>query len=378
MAKKGRKPAKEPSESSLDSPPGVTVSFLGLTFGPVRPRAASPFNDSAESPDTVVFLSGDDVEFYLSKIILSIASPLFRSIIASKGNIAPHIRFTRENVDGHPAIRVQENSTILDALFRFIYPFENPVFEAPLTQCTPLKLPFRLIGPIHDAAQKYGLEQVCNDLLLTASSIVRSTASSTSALFIVLGYGVACRLNLGYDLKKTAAYNSLRLPLNISPFEALDGEGVSNADIISFDNYHKQTYQACYNLLAVDPSDAYATGFPDAYAYFLACSHCAGVPSEEALNSKSQIRGSAARWWQVYTTKALEVLRRAPLSPEIFHPGFLKPMYQEAQKCKSCAEVVHWKWSNMYSLLIQLIPNEVNEVVLNVNRRESELDEEVN
>lgn len=372
MGKKGNKKAKMPKAKSLTPPDSgpqrpdikAELASLGLSLGPLKLIAKSPFSHVVNPSDTVSLISRDNVEFLVSQSLLSFASPYFKNILDSldvpadeekeKHKSEPNSALEWEVIGSDTVVDVDESSIVLDALLRFIYPIPSPTFKEPGDEDLVHELPFKFMGSIYDAAQRFQLPYVSERILAIANEMIHIKSIPESGTAALKTYGVACRLNLDNDTKLRAARNALCIPVSIS---SLTGEGVSSADIERFAKFQKHSIQACESLLCINPEDAYPTGLSDVYASFIACAHCCGVSP-----TGNVMRCGAAGWWQLYASSALENLRRAPLDPTIFFEKFLTPVFREAQKCHACASVVHWKWCNMMPMLAQTIPAKVYEV----------------
>lgn len=370
--KNGKNNARRSKPKSITPPDSGGLKLnnqsLGLTLEPLKFVAKHPFNTISNPADTVMLVSKDNVEFLVSRSILMLASPYFKSILLTQESpscetnghgFEPPSMWGFE-VAGTPiTIDVDENSTIIDALLRFIYPIPSPSFaESTNSMDTANVLPFRQMGPIYEASQRFEISYVCQAILDISQSIISTNSFPPPGLTALRSYGVACRLNLDYDTKLKAARNALCIPTGSSPSAGLAGEGVSKTNIEHFESFHARAFDACYDLFSINPSDAYPIGLPDVYASFVACPSCCGVPPRDTM------RIGAARWWQLYSASALEKLRFAPLDPTIFFENFLIPIFREAQNCHVCASVVHWKWCNIMPMLAKTIPAKVSEVSL--------------
>ncbi|OBZ66359.1 hypothetical protein A0H81_13587 [Grifola frondosa] len=78
--------------------------------------ATSPFDDREAD---IVIRSSDQVEFYVHKIILSVASPVFRDMFALA-------QPSRSSTGKEEPVEVQESSIVLDMLLRLCYPVAAP------------------------------------------------------------------------------------------------------------------------------------------------------------------------------------------------------------------------------------------------------------
>ncbi|KAL5483370.1 hypothetical protein ACEPAI_8601 [Sanghuangporus weigelae] len=380
MGKKGRRDAKKlklkpptPPDSDagealvrIEGRPGVN---LDLDLGPMRFIARAPFNEFESQKETITLYSKDNIEFYVSRTVLSIASPYFRNLLLSPDE---YIKETNDRMPPPPnhnweltgvGVEIDESTSVLDALLRFVYPVQSPVFREPVAEKSLTELPYRLMGPIYDAAKRFDFKFVCQEILDAAHNLIYVKAFPEPGLAAIRAYGVACRLDLSYDTKLKAARNALCVPYQTSPTAGLEGEGVKRADIERFADFHKRALEAVEDLFRLSENDAHPIGLSDVYASFIACAQCSGAPPNESSNA---MRRGAAHWWQIYVTKALERLRRAPLDPVIFSEHFLVSVFREAQSCPSCASLVHWKWCNVMPMLAHAIPAKVYEVSLDV------------
>lgn len=343
---------------------GHTGLNLDVDLGPMRFIARAPFNEFEGPKDTITLISKDNVEFYVSRAILTTASSYFRELLSSD-------EYLNEANDKMPpkqtwevsgiGVDTSESTTVLDALLRFIYPVQTPVFKEPAAEKSVTEVPFRLMGPIYDAANKFDMKFVCREILDAAHNIIYAKSFPEPGLAAIRGYGVACRLNLSYSAKLRAARNALCIPYQTTPTAGLEGEGVKRVDIERFADFHRRAVVAIEDLFRLSPVDFHPVGLPDVYANFIGCSQCSGAPASESANS---MRHGAAQWWQIYAAKALERLRLAPLDATIFYEYFLDPILREARNCSSCAGLVHWKWYNVMSTLLQAINAKVYEVSL--------------
>lgn len=99
--------------------------------------AQAPFNDKDAD---VILRSRDKVDFYVHKVVLSLASPFFKGMFTLVQ--AP------SDSKQVPVIDMTEDSTTLDHLLRYCFPVRKPVISDIPTA----------VGVL-EAAKKYGLEE---------------------------------------------------------------------------------------------------------------------------------------------------------------------------------------------------------------------------
>ncbi|OCH84626.1 hypothetical protein OBBRIDRAFT_798915 [Obba rivulosa] len=146
----------------------------------------------------VIFLSSNDVAFRVHKIILSLASEFFALMFtlpqpasASARSSTSDIRdIERAELDGLPLLRVPETSLVLENLFRYCYPIDDPVLNS-----------LGKIGTTLQAAIKYDLREATK--LLKERLVALVTADPLRV------YAIACRYSLE-DVATVAADNVLR------------------------------------------------------------------------------------------------------------------------------------------------------------------------
>ncbi|KAJ7459705.1 hypothetical protein FB451DRAFT_982292, partial [Mycena latifolia] len=107
-----------------------------------------PFDDTAAD---VIIQSSDNVRFYVYKLILSLASPIFADMFAlpqpQQKNDIDHDR------DPHPVVRVSESSEVLHRLLSFCDP-----------RCTPTWGSIEDIPMMLEVADKYCLDKMTRHL----------------------------------------------------------------------------------------------------------------------------------------------------------------------------------------------------------------------
>ncbi|KAF9002302.1 hypothetical protein BDQ17DRAFT_1243368, partial [Cyathus striatus] len=139
-------------------------------------QATYPFNDPKKSD--VILRTSDNVDFYVYRIILSVASPFFESMFSLPQSVLDDTN--------HPVIDVSEDSKIIDPLLRLCYPVDDPIIMDPI-----------ILGDILEAALKYEATE--------AVTILKSCLRTFTIPNPLQVYIVACRLGLE-DIASLAAY----------------------------------------------------------------------------------------------------------------------------------------------------------------------------
>lgn len=139
-------------------------------------RANAPFNDPQAD---VILRTSDHVDFYVHKIVLSFASPMFKDMFTLS-------QTTRTQPNRNPPIiPVAENSETWDCLLRLCYPISNPLLPT-----------MEIINGILSAATKYDMGHPIEVLSMELRRFVK-----THPLRV---FAIACRWKLE-DVAKEAA-----------------------------------------------------------------------------------------------------------------------------------------------------------------------------
>lgn len=145
---------------------------------PARVVAESPFDKTNAD---IVLRSCDNVHFYLHKLILGLASPVFETMFTLPQPTEEVFASTLET----PVVDVAEDSKTLDKLFRTCYPVVHPTWDD--------------ISEVMDtfvAAQKYDMDH--------ASTILKSRLHELTHQHPLQAWAIACKKDLE-DLAQLAA-----------------------------------------------------------------------------------------------------------------------------------------------------------------------------
>ncbi|KAI0944264.1 hypothetical protein AcW1_002016 [Taiwanofungus camphoratus] len=146
-----------------------------------EPTASSPF-DKADAD--IILRSSDNVDFYVYKVVLRLASPFFEDMFTLPQNSCPEGQDTHPH-SGLPLVHVTENSQTLDSLLRLCYPVADPVLSKLAD-----------VQAVLSAALKYQMDEATALMKTYLSSHVRNKPLSV--------YAIACSLGLEENARAAA------------------------------------------------------------------------------------------------------------------------------------------------------------------------------
>jgi hypothetical protein len=168
------------SDNAEDSPDTARPDIVGELSRP----ASSPFN---RKDADLILRTCDQVDFYVHKPILCIASSGFEELINR-----PALPTQITESDGIPVIPVPEHSSIMDSLMRFCYPIKRPALST-LTE----------VRDVLDSATSY-------DVTLAIGALQNKLLTYAEEFGLQV-YCIACRNNLE-EVARAAAEFAVREP----------------------------------------------------------------------------------------------------------------------------------------------------------------------
>lgn len=142
--------------------------------------ASAPFDD----PDADIILrTCDKVDFRVMKLVLRLASLVFKNVLSLPQQSHPSTGEGRENEAS--VVTVSESSTTLDRLFRFCYP----------------------IADVLEAAQKYGIASVT-----LPANVALKLKAERSEMDAFTAYVIPCRFKFK-EVARAAAASCIKCPL---------------------------------------------------------------------------------------------------------------------------------------------------------------------
>ncbi|EIN03877.1 hypothetical protein PUNSTDRAFT_93626 [Punctularia strigosozonata HHB-11173 SS5] len=266
-------------------------------------------------PDADVILrTPDHVEFRAHKLVLSLASPVFRNMFAS-----PQVPPTAANEgqdwkDGLPVVALTEPASVLDALLRLCYPLKDPQFSL-----------FDQVTAALEGAMKYEMDE--------ARDMLRGKLKEWAEKAPVRAFAVACRYRWK-DEAERAARAALRVPLPELIIHSQELEHISAGSYVRLLLYHKAcgtaaAYPAHWgDWISVYHNDRIYLNCPTCHSDSSDTSHSFfGVPNRQ--------NARVARWWKEYMDRAGDRLRETPLA-DVAEPKMVWQALARAMECASC------------------------------------------
>lgn len=146
--------------------------------------ARDPFNDTLAD---VILRSSDHVDFYVYKVVLSLASPFFKDMFSLTQPVTPSIsqNNSTQSTTTHPIVNLTEDGKTIDRLLRLVYPVVEPP-SGTLDE----------VARVLEASIKYQVEKV---VVHMKASLLAFSHDKTLAV-----YAVACRLQSEHEAHAAA------------------------------------------------------------------------------------------------------------------------------------------------------------------------------
>ncbi|KAL5524741.1 hypothetical protein ACEPAF_9887 [Sanghuangporus sanghuang] len=279
----------------------------------------------------VILRTSDDVDFWVLKAILELASPVFKDMFS-----LPQPDNEGDTVQT-PIIAVSESSATLDALLRLCYPVERPQL---------LKQDMSLIGDVLHAAQKYDVIVAIDFARRTLKNHAKT--SGESALTV---YAIACTLQLEEEAY-IAATECLRWPVLETPVPQL--VSMSGTD--------------CYNLLDFHRRAGRATSDLFHQYDFLKYTCCGLYLSHHKCTSDAKSiqlhNGSSTYIYEWWAQSRLIIENSLKLAPLDFERIALAPIAETVKQhaCADCKDQIVRGWDGVKEKMVVAIKEKVVEV----------------
>ena len=308
----------------------------------------APFNDKFLAD--IVLRSSDGVDFFVSKSILSFASPFFRAMVelpvpsSSTGESDQEV-LTK---DGLPVIIMDESTApVLDAVLRILYPDGG----LPALDDIDIALGVTLVADKYEMARVSALSERA---LLT----VDMSGKGAKALEISL----MCRAR---GSKVTAQHFALEWLKNPFPdtYCAPVSEGrVSASDIWRIFDYRKRVENQISTLFKEDLSERERT-FYEKVDFLYKCSRDCGRSA----------RHSTSRVWTNWRASVLETLHERPLANDAISVDRLLEV-ASATGCENCGHRI----KNNAQFIIAVFQQEMIRLALEVRSNLKHLSDDLN
>lgn len=322
-----------------------------------RPPSIHPFND--DDADLIV-RSSDGVNFYLHRIILAKASPVFRDMFLLPAPPEPTVDqavgtrgATPDYIDGMFVVRVTEDERTMNKLLHPIYPI-HPTYTLLLED----------VARLLEASRKYQLDGATGRLKVTLMTFVESQPLRVFVVAYLMEFEEEAR---------TAARVSLRSqvwPLSVLPAEL---RSVPAAPVWEYLRHHSRCTELAL-AVATDLSwvltniehrsvTASAVGTPGRtnidtsklWVWFT-CGHCDGGKSVVQTRLRVSLRSFEPRaWWKEYMDQVVSKLKLRPVGSVVKEKEALESSLRKASTCPICAPEAFTQLSEFSDILADRI-----------------------
>jgi len=288
----------------------------GIT--PTNPETQSPAIRNANAPfdaadADVILRSSDNVDFRTFKILLCLASPVFKSMF-SLPQKQDEEGGKEEMLGGLPVVSMSEDSIAVERL---------------LLCCHPISTGVDVVGDkIEDivialeVAHKYDMEGAKRR---AQAVLVASRFLDTEPIRI---YAIACRFRLRDEAKIAAKY---ALRIDAIPPYAAELEYVTGGDLLRLQKYHQACGQAASGLIEYFKIWVVRSDF-----VWFTCDHCDYWPG---ISHGIPPRWVCPRtWWMDFMKETSAALRIRPCSATVLQPDRMTKALQRASACETCRE----------------------------------------
>ncbi|KAJ7504253.1 hypothetical protein B0H11DRAFT_2221690 [Mycena galericulata] len=270
-----------------------------------------PFNDDAA--DIIVRSTTDNVDFRVHKAFLSVASPVFRTMLSlPQGELQSEFLGTHMK-DGLHIVPFDEDKETLGALLRMCCP------GWMLLDCEPLFPTAERALAVFIAARKYAMDGVERQVRseLVASRFLEPDPLRMFALTIRAGL---------YDEARICARHTLRMPVLGRPY-------IPELECITAGAYHQlQAYHIQCGVLAQEVVKNVRWITEEKWVWF----ECCRGSSQVVISAER--RKWVAKWWADFMVEAGSVLKERPsgetvgIDAEVVHAAIAKA----SASCATC------------------------------------------
>ncbi|KAF7362657.1 BTB domain-containing protein [Mycena venus] len=316
----------------------MSDSDSDLTTAPSSPRfiTRSPFDDGGAGAD-VILRSSDGIDFHVHRLVLSLASSVFKDMFA----------FPQPDSDPViPTVQVSESARILDLVLRFWYPGAEPTVVQTLDD---------LRETLEALIMKYDVKFVVPS---AKKKLREHLADDPVAVF-----SIACRLQWK-DVALEAAKESLKLPLR-----AFESERPRQLQYMTAETYHTllQYHSECAKVAAS------ATAA-------LQWANCQDIPGVNCTNWADPIAcprtghwtfahntmAPLTAWFSAYLDGATGVLSRSPAA-RLDSVDLLSLPLTKLGSCSSCRVDGFLELMNFLEILRAKIDGDINSIELKLD-----------
>lgn len=293
----------------------------------------SPFDD----PDAdIIIRTFDNVEFATYKVLLSLASPGFKS--AFRLPQPKNAEHSSNFPDAH-VINVAEDSETMERILRFCYPcpIEDPILET-----------LEVVVMMIEATRRFEMQEVQSRVL---KQLISPRFVEREPLRV---FAIACHSELEEEAR-VAAKHTLRFSV-----ESLIGTSVPELNGISAPTYHKLLgyHQKCRPLAAAVASREAAEKWMKGMSVGVSCSN---TNTKSSCRSHGTRAGDPGHWWTNYMTEVGVMLKERPCSATILDSD----LFQKSvigSNCVTCSNRALTEMERFKKLFASAVEKAIDEV----------------
>lgn len=261
-----------------------------------------PFNENTESD--LILISSDCMYFYTHKLLLSLVSPVFNTMLTLPPEQSQEVH------DGRPCMTLSDKGKALQPLLSWCDP-----------RCANKSLDLNDLRVVLELADKYDMESITKQL-----DAVMACMKDTISANPILMYAIAMRYHLE-NLARAAAKGTLR-----TPFKNLIWDDIPETEYINslcFQNL-LQYHRSCA-ITAVQATKIF--DWLDRFDVRFLCDGCKCKACFSVFRSGTKW----PKWWLEYMEAVAESLDSTPCSP-VSDIAFLQSFYfkNSRGRCHSC------------------------------------------
>ncbi|TFK48409.1 hypothetical protein OE88DRAFT_1664193 [Heliocybe sulcata] len=288
----------------------------------------------------VILRSTDGADFRAHKLMLSIASPLFRDMFSVGGasNSMP-ARHDMQPPDDRVVPMTEERAEVVEKLLRLCYPVKGPRWENAAE-----------LHPVLMAAIKYQLEGVVETL---RRELVAPRFLESEPLRV---FAIACHAKFTNDAR-VAARHALSHPILLeeAPTEL---SSITAFSLYRFLQFRDKCSKAAAEL-TTDSSDSSCMGWvPDCdcdWVWFK-CQKHSWRPRSVRFDEY------VVKWWRTYLSSARAALTQNPSGSSATREETLKAALEEASTCSNCSSKAYMDLTRFSRRLADAVDRKVNEI----------------
>ncbi|KDQ61495.1 hypothetical protein JAAARDRAFT_171723 [Jaapia argillacea MUCL 33604] len=312
------------------------------------PDASAPFvNDEAD----IILRSSDGVDFHTFKLLLSLASPFFRSTFSlPQPGQAEGPEGTKaggsgaEMKNGVSVVQLTEHSEVVKNMLIFCYPMCHPTMET-----------LQEVQDLWEAASKYEIEELMKWL---GSQFVEKRFLEDEP---VRAYAIACRYRLD-PLAKAAAIWTLRYPRADLDIHAdhHELEAITAGAFVRLMKFHRRCSEVVSAL--VNHTQSPGLSWISTFQYnFFTCTSCHHHRSKVRFG----LSQSVAKWFLQYLVHVGEVLQIRPCKSVIMEDEVTgKALNIARESCSRCGPAAQMD----LKLFSEVFGEEIDRVISEVSK----------